>query len=219
MQATRPICVGVWAEGTPGQGARGHLGAGLGAVGLCGGCQLHPMAACAAARLPSPSPLSASRGCCSRLSPPPFPWERVRRPPRPPLRPRPRRRPCTPLTPPRLLPAPHFLPHTLLRAPGPQCGCTQGRGAARGLLGLQQPPCVTSAGFVARWHRCHACRHPLFPGGVAVCPHCPPRAWCDVPPAAPMGLALLWAGDGEDGGCQPGSIAPPGPVRRAFCCW
>lgn len=105
MQATHPICAGVWAVGTAGQDVRGHLGAGLGAVGLCVGCQLHPAAACAAAGLPSPSPLSASRGCCSRLSPPPFPWERVRRPPLPPLRPRPRRRPCTP-------------PNSLSAAPG-----------------------------------------------------------------------------------------------------
>jgi len=38
---------------------------------LGGGCWLHPASAPAAARLPSPSPLSASRGCCSRLFPPP----------------------------------------------------------------------------------------------------------------------------------------------------
>lgn len=44
---------------------------GVSAAGPGWGCRLHPTAAPAAAGLPSPSPLSASRGCCSRLFPPP----------------------------------------------------------------------------------------------------------------------------------------------------
>lgn len=197
---------------------------GVSAAGPGWGCRLHPTAAPAAAGLPSPSPLSASRGCCSRLFPPPpsrcrFHGNRLGCTPVPRCAPGTRCRPWAPPAPTWGSGSPKWLPF--------------GHGQRGTAWGIQKWVLAWhGGGLILRWGKQTPSAPPPHPG-VAQAAHPP---WSCHPSSRGGGTVLRaadpdvlapvptlrggWArGSGEDGGrgCQPSSIPPQGWYGDGGC--